>query len=654
LLLLAQPLQFYGDKAFPPYEFSEGGRNQGFNVELLEAVARVMGLPVEVSTDQWPRVRSLLESGEIDGITGMFFSEERDKVVEFSVPHSMVSESIFVRKDSPIQGWDDLEGRVVGVQNGDIMNDYILQNPVTTSVMLFAAPEDMLRALALGECEAALLATMQGRYLVQKLGLTNIQTAGDPLLSLPYCFAVKEGNSMLASKLDEGLNIIKVTGEYQQIYQKWFGVLEEPSGWHVFQTIFPWVALVLGSVFVLVFAWLFTLRHQVQTQTHELRQVQIQLQEKNQLLLATNRKLQLETEKAREANLAKRDFLANMSHEIRTPMNGLLGMAGLLSHTPLNSEQATLVEMIQQSAKRLTVLLNDILDLSRIEAGRLQIDNIPFQLQKELLEWEKPFQIEAKSKGLHFQTSIDPSLPEMVWGDPFRLHQVLNNLLSNALKFTFEGSIQLDVSLQKPSPTSRKCSIRFCVSDTGVGIPEEKRKSIFEAFTQADTSSTRMFGGSGLGLSIVKRLCDRMEGTVELHSEYGKGSQFCVILPFEKALPFAEFKVFLYLSDPVLFRVLRHHLENWGLPVEKRDAEKLVQELRSPNWKHSWIIAENPEKQSKKLAIGKYLAKENTFFSPISSDPPQQLREFWIPKPLTSESQLQKVWKKIRDSMASS
>ncbi len=544
-----------GDYSYPPYEFlNEKGQPDGFNVDILKAVAVAMNLKVQISMYPWVAVRDSIESGGIDLVMGMYRTKERNKVVDFSIPHFISTYAVFIPKGSDIRELNDILDKQILVQEADVAHDFLKENNVGSELIVYSDWRDVIRNLAKGEGDCAIISRLQGVHLIHEEDIKGVKAIGRPILQRKYCMAVKEGNQSLLAELNEGLSIIKQNGEYDRIYTKWFGVYEEPAfTWSNFGKYLFWIATPLVLLALLFLLWNYSLRRKVRERTFELnRELQQrklaeeklkaneqdlkaqneeylsvieELRERNEEIYTINEQLKVAKEKAEENDKLKTAFLANMSHEIRTPMNGIIGFSNLLL-TPVNTtQQSRYARIISKSAKRLLRLLNDLIDVSKIETGQMEFAIKRFDVHELAKEWVDFYSMQASQKGIQLKLEYPADRKSIrLDSDRERLGQVFNNLLSNAFKHTDQGEITLGYKADNGH-------IHFWVKDTGKGIAQEQQKMIFQRFQQGANLPYKHSDGAGLGLSIAKSIVELLGGQIGLESEVGQGSTFWFTMP---------------------------------------------------------------------------------------------------------------------------
>ena len=549
------------DPAFEPFEFlDEQGRHRGIAADFVERLNRRLGLHMEVVPGLgWPEVIAGVRRWEIDVLSAVGQSEERRQFLLFTRPYLTSPPMIFARNDANyIGGVEDLFGRIVAAKNGSYIHDRLKAYPHIRLLVKETTLEAM-KAVANGEADAYINTLAHGAYVIEKHHLANLKVAA-PLdwEADSLGFAVRKDWPELVAILNKGLAAIPAE-EAAEIRRRWIGARHEFYGIDVenLRRYLRW----LGGASLLILAgvglWNYFLRREValrQTAEAALRQAKGE---------------------AERANEAKSRFLANISHEIRNPINAIVGMCHLARQTVRDEGQREYLDSIQGAANTLLGLLNDLLDLSKIEAGKLALEKEPFEMAALLRECERIFQPAARQKDVELRIETGPGLPEWALGDVTRLRQIIWNLLSNAVKFTDQGAVTLSVHTAAPP------RVRFEVRDTGPSIADEDLQRLFEPYFQT-RGPGRHREGTGLGLAISRRLVQMMDGEMGCQSQSGEGSLFWFEVPLPQNPPpqaaaepaeapgreaVAGTPVLLAEDNPVNQKVLARLLERLGCQV---------------------------------------------------------------------------------------
>jgi signal transduction histidine kinase len=587
-------LQVGSEVDFPPFALGKpGGEPSGFTVELWQAVAKEVGLNYTIQVAPVHEVLGGFKAGRMDVLINLAESPERKEFAGFSVPHVKTYGAIFVREGdgTAIASEEDLSGKSLIVLKSDLAHDYAVSKGWAPHLTLVKDTAEGLKLLRKGQHGAMLVNKLAGLQTMRELGITDIEPVP---VQLPFFqkfgFAVHKGDADTLAKINEGLAIVKANGTYDAIYEKWFGVLEpkEVTLLAAMKIAAPYLLPFLAILVVVIGAYArqVKLSRQLADRTGRLKHSQGEVEKLNAELeqRVRDRTLALEEAKAEaeSASEAKSRFLAAMSHELRTPMNGVLGFAQLLERTSQDEEQQQYLATLQQTGESLLDIINKVLDLSKIDAGKVELEKAPFELRKHMEKAIEVLATQAKEKGLEMSLDIGASVPRHVLRDAVRFQQILTNLVSNAIKFTRSGQVRVTAAVdEEPVSPGEPVSLLFGVKDTEIGIGKEIQQRLFRRFMQGDSSTTREYGGTGLGLAIAKHLVELMGGTIGVESEAGRGAYFWFKVPFqvlsrspgsgvfnkEEELPALSGHVLLVEDNSTNQLVAKHMLSSLGLTV---------------------------------------------------------------------------------------
>lgn len=524
-------LRLAANTHWPPFEsVDEAGRYQGMVMDYLELIQQRIGYQFQlVFRDTWSETLQALEEREVDAIPAIAITPLREEQMLFSEQYISFPIVLAVREDMPfIGGLDELDNERVGVVRDYASQDFLLMSHPHLNLVLVDTLEEGLLKVSNGELEVLVSNIPSISHLVNRLGIGNIKITGITPYTDEVHFGIRPDMPELRSIINKALATI-TQEEHEAIYKKWI------SRSTVTDTDYSLVWRVVAVAAVVVVIFLYWNRKLSREVTERMRSEEA-LRQSEEKLRAAMLEAEHLAQAAEAANKAKSEFLANMSHEIRTPMNAVLGYTELLEVMITDEKQKSYLESIKKGGRALLTIINDILDLSRIESGKLKMEYAPVDPRRLLRDVEQIFSARAAQKKLDFRLIIPDDLPRALVLDEIRLRQVLFNLVGNAIKFTHQGYISLSARALPPRQNvSGRIDLVLSVEDTGIGIPRDQQARIFHAFEQQEGQSNRQYGGTGLGLAISKKLIEMMNGEIRLQSEAGEGSRFDVHL-FDVAL----------------------------------------------------------------------------------------------------------------------
>ncbi len=500
------------DSDWAPYAFVQHGIAKGLSVDYLKIVEAQTGLNFQFVPDTLEKNLERIEKKEIDILDHIYYKEPTNYIL-YTKPFSKLENYFFIRKDFQAFSISDLDGKRVAIPKKYFYADIIKKRFPKIKIVYVADIREAIDAMVSKKADILFGNFAVITYILQQKGITNIipftAYREDESLNNIY-FGVRNDYQQLLNIINKILTSI-TPEQKRKIREKW---LSTPPDY----TLFYAIGSVLIAILFIAFLWNIKMQQEIQRR----KKVEQQLEEAKE-------KAELERQKALEANKAKTMFLSNMSHEIRTPMNAILGFTELLDEQLKEKKLKSYVKIIKNASQTLLMLINDILDLSKIEAGKLKIQKHAVNLSNVFEDIGSIFQLKFQEKGIDFMIDTE-GIPNTLWIDEVRIRQILINLIGNAIKFTDTGYIKLKAKVTALPKSISKVNLKIDIEDTGIGIRSDQVDKIFKNFEQVEGQDNKKYGGTGLGLAISYQLAKMMDGRLSVTSKEGEGSTFTLEL----------------------------------------------------------------------------------------------------------------------------